>query len=42
MGPQIPIALKGQDGLSEVIPYIEKISQPRTFILEAVGETAEL
>ena len=28
MGPQIPIAIKGQDGLSEMIPYIERISQP--------------
>lgn len=28
MGPQIPIALKSQDGLSEIIPYIEKIAQP--------------
>ena len=27
MGPQIPIAIKGQGGLSEMIPYIEKISQ---------------
>ena len=28
MGPQIPIAIKGQDGLSEMIPYIERFSQP--------------
>ena len=28
MGPQIPITLKSQDGLSEIIPYIEKIAQP--------------
>ena len=28
MGPQIPIALKSQDGLSEMIPYIQKIAQP--------------
>src|SRR5262249_49815385 len=28
MGPQIPIAIKGQDGLSEMIPYIEGFSQP--------------
>ena len=27
MGQQIPIALKGHDGLSEIIPYIEKIAQ---------------
>lgn len=28
MGPQIPIALKSQDRLSEMIPYIEKMAQP--------------
>ena len=28
MGPQIPIALKSQDGLSEIVSYIEKIAQP--------------
>jgi hypothetical protein len=36
MGPQIPIALKSQDELSGIIPYIEKIAHPRRWSL-AIG-----
>jgi hypothetical protein len=36
MGPQIPIALSRQDRLSEMIPCIEKIAQPRRWSL-AIG-----
>ena len=36
MGPQIPIALNSQDGLSEMIPYIEKIAHPKRWMF-AIG-----
>ena len=36
MGPQIPIAINSQDGLTEMIPHIKKIAQPRRWLF-AVG-----
>jgi hypothetical protein len=37
MGPQILVALKSEDRLSQMIPYIEKIAQPGMKVVFLIG-----